>query len=128
MDVPTQHLHAHDERNDETVSAIVCPDLTIAMRTQHVRETGWTYCAKLVLEVVASVRDKGTWSKSNHIYQNQRLSTIFPGGASDGFLAERKLRPEVSKSTTPSKSRLWREDVVDAIEERIKVRNLKRCW
>ena len=126
MDVHTQHSHPHDERNNETVPAIVCLDLTIDVRKQCVRETGWTYRAKLVLEVVASMRGQGHVVKVEpYLPEPATEPTTFLAGASDGFLVKRRLASRGVKVDNTEQARLWREDIVDAIEERIKVWDLK---
>ena len=126
MEVHTQHSHARD---DETVPAIVCPDLTIAMRTQHVREMGWTCRAKLVLEVVVSMRGQGHVAKvETYLPEPTAEPTTFLAGASDGLLVKRRLASRGVRVDNTEQARLWREDIVDAIEEGIKVWDLKRCW
>lgn len=54
--------------------------------------------------------------------------TAFLAGAPDGFLVERRLTSRGIKVDDAEHAGLWREDIVDTIEEGIKVWNLAREW
>lgn len=54
--------------------------------------------------------------------------TTFLAGPSDRFLVERRLASGGVKVGDAEQARLWREDVVDAVEQRIKVWDLDATW
>ena len=51
--------------------------------------------------------------------------TTLLAGSSDGFLVHRRLTSRGIKVDDAKQARLWREDIVDAVEERVKVWNLE---
>lgn len=120
-----QHSHAHDERDDEVVPAIVRLDLTTEMRKTP-QKCCRTYRAKFVLEVVAPVRRQRHVIKVEpNLPEPTAKPTTFLTGPSDCLFVERWLASGGVKVGDAEQARLWREDIVDAVEQGVKVWNLE---
>ena len=86
----------------------------------------WPYRAKLVLEVVAPMRRQRHVIKVEpDLPEPTAEPATFLAGSSDRFLVQRRLASRCVKVDDAEQTRLWREHVVDAIEERIKVWHLE---
>ena len=84
-----------------------------------------TYRAKFILEVVTSVRRQGDVIKVEpDLPEPTAEPTTFLAGASDRFFVQRRLAARGVKVDDTEQARVWREDVVDAIEQRVKVGDL----
>ena len=87
----------------------------------------WPYRAKLVLEVVAPMRRQRHAIKVEpDLPEPTAEPATFLAGSSDRFLVKRRLASRRVKVDDAEQARLWREHVVDAIEERIKVWHLEK--
>lgn len=109
------------------VPAIVCLDLRTDMKTGRTEVTRvWTYRTKLVLEIVTSVGGQGHVVKVEpDLPEPTADPTAFLAGPTDRLLVERRLASRGVKVDDAEQARLGREDIVDAVEEGIKVGDLE---